>query len=368
MSSARRSPHLVRLSTVPPENVAHLDAGRLMLRKTTLLSGLPGTGKSWIGASIAASLSAGRPVWPPSLCPECVARPPANVLMLAGEDGIGDTIRPRIDLLEGDPDRVIVMPGIFVEVEGEDVREVDVQLDKLDDIRAALEDVRPTLIIVDTVTEHFPAGADANKAVEVRAALRGIARLAEDADASLLLIHHLNKAQSGPAIFRSSGSLDFVALARSVLITGEHEGRPALAHAKANLTRRAPTLLYTLEHGVLNWTGTSDATADDLVNTTHQPYAGNARGEAIEFLQEHLTQGPLKAAEIHQLAKRSGITEKTLNRAKKELNIMTQRIGTVGGGGYFIWALPGHSGHLGHQDPEPRPGRDSSRWSPDHQG
>jgi putative DNA primase/helicase len=372
----RRAPHLVRLSTVAAEEVEHLDAGRLMLRKTTLLSGLPGTGKSWISASIAANLSAGRPIWPASLCPECTPRPPANVLMLAGEDGIADTIRPRVDALEGDPDRIYVMPGILIETEDGGIREIDVQLDKLDDLRTAIEDVQPTLIIVDTVTEHFPAGADANKAVEVRAALRGIARLTEDANAALLLIHHLNKTQTGPAIFRSSGSLDFVAIARSVLITGEHEGRPALAHAKVNVTRKAPTLLYTLEHGTLAWTGTSDATADDLVNTPHQAYTGNARQEAIEFLQEHLTHGPLKAAELQQLAQRAGIKDATLRRAKKELNLVTQRIGTPGGSGYFTWELPspnGHPEHLEHhehhehQDHEHRPEHASSRRSREHQ-
>ena len=341
----KRAPHLVRLDTVEPEEPEQLDDGRLIRGKVALLSGDAGSGKTQIALSIAANITTGRPIIPARLSPGSRHREPANVLLMVGEDGMADTIRPRIDAAEGDPSRVLVMRGIFQETDDGDVKEFDFDLQQLDVLETALQDVQPLLVVIDPVQLYLGQGVDMHRANEVRAALRATTTLAEKHACAFLLIAHLNKG-SGKAIYRSLGSIDFVALARSVMVTGEHEGQPALAHAKASLTKRAPTLLYSLDGGALAWTGTSDATADDLTNPAQVPYVGGARTEATEFLEEHLSDGPVRADEIQKLAKRAGITGKTLQRAKKDLEVIATRMGTVGGGGFWTWALPNTNGHL----------------------
>ena len=340
-----RAPHLIRLDTVQPEEPEQLDDGRLIRGKVALLSGDAGSGKTQIALSVAANITTGRPIFPTSLSPGSHPREPANVLLMVGEDGMADTIRPRIDAAEGDPSRVLVMRGIFQEAEDGEVKEYDFDLQQLDMLEAALQDTKPLLVVIDPVQLYLGQGVDMHRANEVRAALRATTTLAEKHACAFLLIAHLNKG-SGKAIYRSLGSIDFVALARSVLVTGEHDGQPALAHAKASLTKRATTLLYSLDGGALAWTGTSDATADDLTNPAQVPYSGTARSEATEFLEEHLSDGPVRADEVQRLAKRAGITAKTLQRAKKDLEVITTRMGTVGGGGFWTWELPKTNGHL----------------------
>jgi hypothetical protein len=337
-----RAPHLIQLSTVAAEDVDHLDDGRLIRGKVTLFSGDAGSGKSQISLGIAANITRGRPIFPPQLSPGAKERPPGNVLLLVGEDGLGDTIRPRIDALDGDPDRVFAMRSFFQVGKNGDAKEFDVDLKQVDVLEAAMREVKPDLVIVDPVQSFLPTGVDINSAADVRSAIKSTIQLAEQHKAALVLIAHLNKG-NGRALYRSLGSIDFVALARSVLITGEHEGRAALAHAKASLTRRAPTLLYSLDAGVLSWTGTADVSADDITSAQVAPGGNHARQEAAEFLEELLTGGPLAADEVEQRAQRAGIAPRTLRRAKKQLGIQSSRVGAAGGGGYFTWALPSNS-------------------------
>lgn len=334
-----RAPHLIRLSTVEPEDVDHLDDGRLIRGKVTLFSGDAGSGKSQISLAVAANITRGRPIFPPQFSPGAKERPPGNVLLLVGEDGLGDTIRPRIDALDGDPDRVFAMRSFFQIMKGGDAKEYDVDLKQVDVLEAAMHDVKPDLVVVDPVQSFLPTGVDINSAADVRSAIKSTIQLADQHKAALVLIAHLNKG-SGRALYRSLGSIDFVALARSVLITGEYEGRPALAHAKASLTRRAPTLLYNLDGGVLSWIGTADVSADDITSAQVAPGGNHARQEAAEFLEELLTGGPLPADEVEQRAKRAGVAPRTLQRAKKELGVLSSRVGTPGGRGYFTWSLP----------------------------
>ena len=47
--------------------------------------------------------------------------------------------------------------------------------------------------------------------------------------------------------------------------------------------------------------------------------------EAIDFLTDLIKDGPMSSDEVHELAKRAGRAERTLNRAKKELNIASKR-------------------------------------------
>jgi putative DNA primase/helicase len=341
----KRAPHLVNLATVEPETPEQLDDGRLIRGKVTLLSGDAGTGKTQVALSIAANVTRGYPIFPAAYSPGSHRRDPASVLLMVNEDGMADTIRPRIDALDGDPSRVTVLRGIFQETDNGGIKEYDFDLQQLDVLEDALNDIQPLLVVIDPIQLYLGQGVDMHRANEVRAALRATTTLAEKHACTFLLIAHLNKG-SGRAVYRTLGSIDFVALARSVLITGEYEGQPALAHAKANLTKRAKTLLYSLDGGALAWTGTSDATADDLTNATNDSFTNSPRGEATEFLEEHLTAGPVRADEIQRLAKCAGITLKTLQRAKKELGVVTTRVGTIGGSGHWVWNLPRTGGHV----------------------
>jgi RecA-family ATPase len=82
---------LTAMSTVQPESVSWLWAGRIPYGKVTLLDGDPGLGKSFITLAIATSVSLGRGL------PGELPRAPGRVLLLSAEDGLADTVRPRLD-------------------------------------------------------------------------------------------------------------------------------------------------------------------------------------------------------------------------------------------------------------------------------
>ncbi len=333
-----RAPILKRLSSVEPEAVEHLDDGRLVLSKLTLLVGDAGIGKTHIALACAANVTRGRPIFPPALSPGSRPRPAANVLAFIGEDGLADTIRTRFDDAEGDPDRFVVLTGLLTANEDGRVVEGEVDLKQLDVIEQALGDVRPALVIVDPVQLYLGAGVDMHRANEVRGALKGIAKLAATYRAALLVIAHLNKG-NGKALYRALGSVDFVAIARSVLVAGVHDGTPALAHAKANLSPRAPTLTYSLERGRLEWKGTSEASADEITGHGRLPNERPREAEAIDWLRAYLLSGPRRAVDVAINADGAGIAERTLRRATESLGVVKRRVGSIGAEGHWEWSL-----------------------------
>jgi len=337
--AAVRAPRLTRLSSVAPEAVEHLDDGRLALGKLTLLVGDAGIGKTHIALAIAASVTEGRPIFPPALSPGASPRAPSNVLAFIGEDGLADTIRTRFDDADGDPDRFVALTDVLTTTEDGRVLEGEVDLTQIDVIEMAILELRPSLVIVDPIQVYMGAGVDMHRANEVRATLKGIAKLAAKHRASLLILAHLNKG-TGRALYRALGSIDFVAIARSVLVAGVHDGAPALAHAKANLSARAPTLTYTLQGGRLVWTGTTEANADDLISQAPQQYERPREAEAADWLVAYLVNGPRRARDVAVAAKRANIAERTLRRAADTLGVAKRRVGSAAAEGHWVWELP----------------------------
>jgi hypothetical protein len=89
-----------RISEVEPEEVRFLWHPYVPLRKVTLLEGDPGQGKSWIAAALAASGSLGTGL------PGAGPFEPFSTLFFTAEDGIADTLRPRLDRMAADGSRI----------------------------------------------------------------------------------------------------------------------------------------------------------------------------------------------------------------------------------------------------------------------
>jgi len=206
------------------------------------------------------------------------ARPVGTVLYFSAEDGVSDTLKPRLEAAGGDPARFYAS-NATVEHD-EDGREVvrALSLSLVREIENALRETGADLLIIDPVTSFLGAGVDMNKANEVRPILEALNGLAESLGVTMLFVMHVGKTQLSPgqAAYRALGSVDFVNVARSILVVAEHEGQKFLAHAKMNLSERADTLSYSLAPSsyqlggqpVANiaWHGASDLTADDLFN------------------------------------------------------------------------------------------------------
>jgi hypothetical protein len=332
-----RRPVLVTLADVEPEEVRWLWKPYIPIGKLTLLEGDPGRGKTWLALAIAAALTSSRPLpgSDSSLGEACYAQ---SVLYMTAEDGLGDTLRPRLDGLGADVSRVVVLDGI----RGKEGKHTEFTLQDLDVLEEALSEVKPALVVVDPIQGYLGADVDMHRANEVRPLLAGLARLAERFGCAVVAIRHLRKSASDRAIHRGLGSIDFAAAARSILLVAEEPGnslRRVLAHSKSNLAPAGSSLTFDIRDGAFTWTGESDLSAEDLLATPDQGVTARPRNSAVDFLAEALSEGPVPVSELREQARAAGLSWRTVERAKAELNARAQRQG-FGRGGVWVWELP----------------------------
>lgn len=323
---ASRRPSRVRLAAdIRPQAVSFLWHPYIPLGKLTLLDGDPGLGKSWIAAALATAGSRGDGL------PGAAPFAPFRSLVFTAEDGLEDTLRPRLDLLGADCEAVLLHDEPLDLAQAEDFGEVE----------QALGDYRPRLVVLDPVVAYLGAGTDTYRANEVRAILAPLARLAGRYSCAILAIRHVNKSKGGRSIYAGQGSIDFAAAARSVLLagcSGDDTSECALVHIKSNLARVGPTLAYTVDEQGFHWAGESQLRASDLLAPEATGEEVSMVDEARAFLRSLLGGGTLATAEIWAAAREAGISERTLRRAKQREGVVARRHG-YGPGGTWHWCL-----------------------------
>jgi archaellum biogenesis ATPase FlaH len=320
-----RKSTVVCLADIEAEEVSWLWHPYIPIGKLTLLEGDPGVGKSWITLGIATSLSLG------AALPGAKPFGPTKTLLYTVEDGLADTIRPRLDAMGADVTRVHAEPEPLI-----------FDLDGLERIEADIKRLRPSLVIVDPIMAFMGAKVDINKANETRAVLAQLAGIAEKYGTSILTVRHLRKSESTKAMYRGAGSIDFTAAARSVLLVGRDPGNHsscAVAHIKSNLAAMGPSLGYEIREDCFVWTGESDLTAEQLLAGDVGDEERSAKGEAESFLQDILSEGLVEARAVYRGAKAVGISDRTLKRAKKSLGVNSRRNG-FGEKSKWLWELP----------------------------
>ncbi len=318
---------LVRLADVPPETVDWLWPPYIPLGKLTLLEGDPGVGKSWLSLSIATAISLGRGL------PGTEPAAPGQVLLASAEDGLGDTIRPRLDRLGADSGNIHAIDG-----------PLDFSNGGLEILRTFMESVQPHLVIIDPLVAYIGASVDIHRANETRAIMAALADIAAKGHAAMLAVRHLTKGGMTKAIYRGIGSIDFTAACRSVLLAGcdpEDPQKRGLVHIKSNLAAMGLALGYELREDRFYWKEGCDLTAARIL-AAEDGEGQSARDEAKEFLEDDLSDGAVDAAQVFKDAKALNLAPATLNRAKTALGIITHRLGEPGkkGGGKWTWELP----------------------------
>ncbi|HEY6322364.1 MAG TPA: AAA family ATPase, partial [Thermoanaerobaculia bacterium] len=322
-------PRVRRLSDVTARPVHFLWAPYLPLGKLTLLDGDPGQGKSWLTAAIATagSLGWGLPGTPPF--------DPFTTLFFT-EDPAEDVLRPRLDLLGADCQRIWT----------HDSFEFPIDLSQPADV-ARLDELVPAhdarLVVIDPIQAFLGAKTDIYRPNEVRAVLAPLLRLAQRHACALLVLRHITKARASRSIYAGQGSIDFIAAARSVLLAGSGPDDPAshaLVHIKSNLAAAGPALGYRFDGRSFVWEGPSRLTANDLLAAEAQTDDAGAEQEARLFLRDILADAEtLPARAVLAAAREAGVAERTLKRAKRREGVRTIRQG-FGTGSVWLWSLP----------------------------
>jgi putative DNA primase/helicase len=321
----------VCMADVEPEEIRWLWQGRLPAGKLVIVDGDPGVGKSTITIDLAARISTGAAM--PSGCSDC--REPAGVLILAPEDGLADTILPRLNAAGANLQRIHApTPGEYLTLP-----------DAIEWLQEFIVRESIGLVIIDPIMA-FLGGADSYKDAEVRTVTTPLAGVADATGASILCVRHMTKGKGGPAIHKGGGSIAFTAAARVALTAAkapDNSGRCVLAVSKGNLAAAPPALFYSVvgnDAGQprIEWGGVAQFSADDLVADKRRG-GSLAVEEAVAFLECELESGALPAVDLKTRAKEAGISEATLNRAKKKLGISPRRMAGQEGTPW-AWELP----------------------------
>jgi hypothetical protein len=319
--------NFIRMSDVEAEDVDWLWYPYIPRGKLTIIEGDPGLGKSWITMALSSYVSLGKRF--PGVEPDDAVD--GNILLMSAEDGLGDTIRPRLDTMAAQVDRInaIEDPVTFDE-------------DGIGDMREVLDEIKPILVIVDPLVAYMGGGVDMHKANETREVMAGMARLAAEYKAAFVIIRHLTKGSRDKSIYRGIGSIDITAAARSVIMVGRNpespdEGR-VLCHIKSNLAPLGKPQAYVLRPKSprpFKFEGPCNFTPEEVFKAEPTGSGDDALRDAVEWLKQRLIDGTSPRDEVTRDAEAKGISTKTLNAARKEAGILV-----VVKKGITSWRLP----------------------------
>lgn len=322
------APRLTCLADVKPERVSWLWADRIPYGKLTLIDGDPGLGKTTISLDIAARLTRGAKM---PFDPSPVE--PADVIVMSAEDGLADTIRPRLEAAGADLNHVH-----FLEInDGSGIPRAPVLPNDIPLIEEAIKERNARLVIIDPLMAYLSGKVNANNDQDVRRALAALVAMAERTGAAIVVLRHLNKLTGSLAMYRGGGSIGIIGAARSALLVTKHPADPekrVIARVKCNLSRHADAVIYSFEDadgvGYVNWQETCQFTADGLL-AAQEAERAPSRSDAEEFLLTFLADGPRLTADVKEAATKAGIKERTLSRAKTTLHVKACRMGKAWG-------------------------------------
>lgn len=289
---------LICMSDVELQQVDWLWYPFIPFGKITMIQGDPGEGKTTLALRLAAACSTG------NVLPGMKTREPFTVLYQTAEDGLGDTIKPRL-IDAGANEKMIFC-----------IDESDRCLSLLDKrIEDAIVQTGAKLMILDPVQGYLGDKIDMNRANEIRSVLKKVASVAERTGCAIVLVGHLNKAQGSNSNYRGLGSIDFRAAARSVLLVGRLKKEPhirVIVHDKSSLALEGNSLAFSLgtDAGFSWLDGYNDISSEELLCGI-SPETKTAAAE--DLIRSMLSSGEQVAADdIFKTAQQKGSRAKPI--------------------------------------------------------
>ena len=297
---------MLRMADVELTSVDWLWFPYIPFGKLTIIQGNPGEGKTYFAMHLAAACTNGK------LLPNMERMEPFNVIYQTAEDGLGDTVKPRLIEAGADLDRVLVIDDSEVQLTLSDER-----------IEKAIIENNARLVIIDPIQAYLGADVDMNRANEVRPIFMRLGQVAQRTGCAILLIGHLNKAAGMQSLQRGLGSIDIAAAVRSVMFIGKLKHDPTmriLTHEKSSLAPPGASLAFSLgDEGGFRWVGEYDITADEMLSGI-EPQRETKTQQAKDLICTLLAGGKQVLSEdIDKAALERGIPGRTVRDAKREL-------------------------------------------------
>jgi len=312
---------LKRMSEIELQEVEWLWYPYIPFGKITIIQGDPGEGKTTLGLRLAAACSNG------SGFPGMEEREPISVIYQTAEDGLGDTVKPRLIEAEANENLIFNIS-----------EDTDVLTLKDERIAEAIRTTGARLMIFDPIQGYVGEDTDINRANEIRTVMRGIANVAEKSGCAIVFVGHLNKMKGTNSAYRGLGTIDFRASARSVLLVGRLRKFPnvrVIVHDKSSLAPEGKSMAFNLGNDEgFHWIdGYDSITADELLCGGTNETKTDA---AEDLIRDMLSSGDYVPSErIYERAKEKDISPRTVTEAKAKIKgITTKKIGKA-----WHWAI-----------------------------
>ena len=312
---------IISMDTVQAEEIKWLWKPYIPFGKLTIVQGDPGEGKTTFSLWLASLLTQGKCF---DEAGNLIQTSPVNVVYQTAEDGLADTVKPRLMAAGADCSRVKVIDDSEKSLYMDDER-----------LEEALRETKAKLLILDPLQAYLGDRVDMNRANEAREMTKKLGAMAERTGCAVILIGHMNKGSGAKAAYRGIGSIDFFAIARSVLLVArvpDDSTIRAVAQIKCNLAAEGSTMAFRLDENGFNWIGEYDISADELLSG----FAGGDKHKAAEeFLKKILSNGKkVPVSSIFAQAKAIGVSKRTIESVKREL-----RVKSIKDGATWLWKI-----------------------------
>ena len=323
----------VCMADVEPEEVEWLVKSYIPLGALTIVEGDPDEGKSFATLAIAAALTKG------SGLPFGEVEEPGNILLLSAEDNISNTIRPRLDWLDADVNRVFAMKALLTFDEK--------GFKKLEERIAARQ---PKMVLFDPLFAYVGGRMNINSDNKVREITNRLSEIAAKHRCAIVALRHLSKAEQRSAKLAGASSTAWTAAARSVLLFGHQssdEQARGFVHTKHNLSAKGVSQGYRIERAEdgnahFYWTGDCELTSDMILSSQRRNGSTISELERAEdFLFDVLQGGPVLQKEVERRALRERLKWITVRRAKEQVGVDSFRKQPKGA---WWWKLPDAQG------------------------
>ncbi len=306
-------------SSIKQKNVEWLWYPYIPYGKLTILQGDPGEGKSTFMLNIAALLTKGKPM------PDGYSiGDPKCVVYQTLEDDLSDTVKPRLIAAGADCSKIAYIVDEESPLTLEDSR-----------IEMAIKKTNARLFILDPLQAYVSQHTDMFSAGRIRQQLQSLSNIAAKYKCAVVIIGHMNKASGEKNLYRGLGTIDIAAIARSVLMIARDKADSSLRYmfpVKSSLAPEGSMIAFTLEgQKGIRWIGHCDMDSDTV------PEINSSKSKqvlAVETISNMLEYRDVRSIEMLRKLKIMGISESTINIAKKQLGVMSYR-----SSGSWFWHL-----------------------------